>query len=295
VSPSFRVVAVVSEPEYILRRFVGWYLAQGAAGVTLYFDNPDDPALPSLSAIPKVDAIPCTRAFWQELGEDPDTRFTARQNSALTHGYRHASEDWVLIVDADELAWREAGLAPLLAAQAPDTLSLMIQPAEFALNGGDGVTFRLPISRAAVNAVYGELSDIFRKRRGLIGHSTGKSFHRGGHSDLRLRQHWAVTEDGAAVPYAVAGPSEGAYLLHYLSPDYASWRAKLEWRLASSGYHAGIHALVDALRQDSTDPETAYLRLFDTMHRLDDALCDRLRAAGGLLELPAGFAPPVPV
>lgn len=291
--PSFRVVAVVKEPEHILRRFVGWYLAQGAAGITLYFDDPADPSLSTFAALPKVDAVACTPAFWQGIGENPETRFTARQNSALTHGYRQAGEDWVLVVDADELAWREDGLAALLEKQPAEVRSLMVPPAEYVLASGNGASFRLPISRRAVNDIYGDLADIFRKRLGLIGHSTGKAFHRTGQADIRLRQHWAVTPDGEPVPYAIGGRDEGAYLLHYLSPDYASWRAKLEWRLASSGYHAGIHALVDALRSEEADPEAAYHRLFDTMHRLDDDLRDRLRAAGGLLELPAGFAPPV--
>lgn len=294
MSPSFRVVAVVKEPEHILRRFVGWYLAQGAAGITLFFDDPDDPSLPALAALPKVDAIACTPAFWDSIGEHPETRFTARQNSALTHGYRQAGEDWVLVVDADELAWREDGLAPLLEKQPPGVRSLMVPPAEYALSDGGDVTFRLPISRRAVNDIYGDLADIFRKRLGLIGHSTGKAFHRTGQTDIRLRQHWAVGPDGEPVPYAIGGRDDGAYLLHYLSTDYESWRAKLDWRLASSGYHAGIHALVDSLRQNEKDEETAYRRLFDTMHRLDAALCDRLRAVGGLLELPAGFAPPRP-
>lgn len=294
MSPSFCVVSVVNEPEHILRRFVGWYLAQGAARVVLYFDDPAHPALPVLAALPRVETVPCTPDFWESLGDSPDTRFTARQNSALTHGYHRATEDWVLVVDADELVWREAGIADLLAAQPADTRSLMITPAEYALTGGDGATFRLPISRRTVNEVYGDHADIFRKRLGLIGHATGKAAHRAGQTDIRLRQHWAVMPDGAAVPYSIAGPAEGAYLLHYLSPDYQSWRAKLDWRLASSGYHAGIHAMVETLRQQEADPEAAYRRLFDVMHRLDPPLVDRLRAAGGLLELPSGFAPPSP-
>lgn len=292
--PSFRVVAVVKEPEHILRRFVGWYLAQGASRITLYFDDPSDPSLPLLSGLPKVDAVACTPDFWRGIGEDPETRFTARQNSALTHGYHQDGADWVLVVDADELLWREGGLPDLLAAQPDGTRSLMVPPAEYALSEGEGATFRLPIPRRVVNEIYGDLADIFRRRLGLIGHAIGKAVHRAGQPDIRLRQHWAVEADGATVPYATATAADGAYLLHYLSPDYASWRAKLDWRLSSSGYHVGIHALVEKLRTEESDPEAAYLRLFDTMHRLDRPLHDRLRAAGGLLELPAGFAPPLP-
>jgi len=294
VSLSFRVVAVVKEPENILRRFVDWYLAQGAAGITLFFDDPYDPSLSIFSALPKVNAIACTPAFWDSIGENPRTRFTARQNSALTHGYIQAREDWILVVDADELAWHEEGLIPLLEKQPIEVRSLMIPPAEFVLTDGDFATFRLPISRHAVNDIYGDLADIFRKRRGLIGHSTGKAFHRTGQTDIRLRQHWAVAWDGEPVPFAVAGRDDGAYLLHYLSPDFESWRAKLDWRLSSSGYHAGIHTLVDRLRQNENDEETAYRRLFVTMHWLDPELCERLRAVGGLLELQASFGPPPP-
>lgn len=289
---TFRVAAVVKEPVAILSRFVDWYLAAGAAGITLYFDDPDDPAIGPCCTDPRVTALRCTPEFWAGIGQDPDTRFTLRQNAAITDAYRQTTEDWMLVVDADELVHLASGsIASLLDAQAPDTRSLMVLPAEFVHAPGDAAAFRLPIGRGIVNRVYGAEAELFRKRHGLIGHSTGKAFHRSGQPGIWLRQHWAVDAAGEAVPFASAGPDQGAYLLHYLAPDYPQWRAKMEWRLASSGFHAGVRVLIDAIMAGAADREAGFAALYDRMHRIDVAMAGRLRDVGGLLELPAGFAP----
>lgn len=292
---TFRVAAIVKEPAPIIDRFLGWYLAAGAAGITLFFDDPQDPAIAACCTDPRVTAVPCTQDYWRSIGQDPDSRFTLRQNAAITDAYRKTTEDWLLVVDADELVHlAQGGIAALLAAQGPDTRSLMIEPAEFVHAPDVAAAFRLPIGRGIVNRIYGGNADLFRKRHGLIGHSTGKAFHRSGQSGIWLRQHWAVDASGEAVPFASAGREQGAYLLHYLAPDYAQWRAKMEWRLASSGFHAGVRALIDAIMSGAADREAGFVALYDRMHRLDAPLAAKLRDAGGLLDLPAPFAPVAP-
>jgi hypothetical protein len=288
----FRVAAVVKEPVAILRRFTGWYLAAGAAKVVLYFDDPDDPAIPAVTDDPRIEAIRCTPDFWRGIGQEPDARFTLRQNAAITAAYGATGEDWLLVVDADELVHLAQGtIAGLLAAQGPEVRSLMVEPAEFVHATGAGAAFRLPIGRGIVNRIYGAEADLFRKRHGLIGHSTGKAFHRSGQKGIWLRQHWAVDAAGEAVPFASAGRDQGAYLLHYLAPDYPQWRAKMEWRLASSGFHAGVRALIDTIMEQAKDREAGFAALYDRMHRIDAATAERLRVVGGLLDLPADFAP----
>jgi hypothetical protein len=289
---TFRVAAVVKEPAPLIDRFVGWYLAAGAAGITLYFDDPADPAIAACCTDPRVTAVPCTPDFWRGIGQEPDARFTLRQNAAITAAYGQAHEDWLLVVDADELVHLAHGtIAGLLAAQGPEVRSLMVEPAEFVHAPGGGAAFRLPIGRGIVNRVYGDEAELFRKRHGLIGHSTGKAFHRSGQTGIWLRQHWAVDAAGEAVPFASAGRDQGAYLLHYLAPDYPQWRAKMEWRLASSGFHGGVRALIDAIMAQAKDREAGFAALYDRMHRIDAAMADRLRGVGGLLDLPAEFAP----
>lgn len=289
---TFRVAAVVKEPVAILRRFTDWYLAAGAARVVLYFDDPDDPAIASVTGDPRIEAIRCTPDFWRGIGQEADARFTLRQNAAITAAYAETDEDWLLVVDADELVHVTQGTIPdLLAAQGPDVSSLMVEPAEFVHAPVAGAAFRLPIGRKFVNRLYGAEADLFRKRHGLIGHSTGKAFHRSGQKDIWLRQHWAVDKAGEVVPYASVGRDQGAYLLHYLAPDFAAWRAKMEWRMASTGFHGGVRELIEAIDAKGGDREAGLAALYDRMHRIDAEMAGKLRAVGAFLELPAEFAP----
>lgn len=289
---TFRVAAIVREPAHILSRFVAWHLTAGASGITLFFDDPDDPAIRACGADPRVTAVPCTPAFWAGIGVDPAERFTLRQNAAITSAYHATAEDWLLVIDADELAYlRDGRFADLLAAQPADIRSIRIEPAEYVHATGGGASFRLPITKQAVNRIYGAESDLFRKRRGLVGHMAGKSFHRTGQTDIRLRQHWAVDASEEPVPAAQIGRAEGAYLLHYLAPDFALWREKIEWRLSASGFPGAARQRIEAILGAEADRETAFASLYDRLHRIDDALAAELRAEGGLLELSPEFGP----
>lgn len=294
---TFRVVAIVREPAHILSRFVAWYLAAGATGITLFFDDPADPAIPVVSADPRVMAIPCTPDLWAMLGRSADEPFTKRQNAACTRAYHATKEDWLLVVDADELVHlREGTLPDLLADQPADVRSLRIEPAEYVHGPDDaaGASFRLPIGKRAVNDIYGEDSGIFRKRLGLVGHSAGKSFHRTGQTGIRLRQHWAVEGEEDVVPARMIGRGEGAFLLHYFSPDYAIWRGKIEWRISASGFNAEARDRIETILAATEDREAAFRALYTKMHHIDAARADALRAAGGLLELAPAYGPPPP-
>ena len=294
---TFRVVAIVREPVHILSRFVAWYLEAGATGITLFFDDPADPAIAACCTDPRVMAIPCTPDLWALLGRTPDEPFTKRQNAVYTRAYHVTQEDWVLFVDADELVYlRDGRIADLLAAQPADVRSLRIETAEHVHGpeGDAGASFRLTIGKRAVNDIYGEDSGMFRKRFGLVGHSAGKSFHRTGQTGLRMRQHWAVEGAEEQVPARMIGRDDGAFLLHYFSPDYAVWRGKIEWRISASGFNIEARERIEAILAQGADRESAIRSLYDRMHRIDAERATKLRAAGGLLELSAAYGPPRP-
>lgn len=294
---TLRVVAIVREPVHILSRFVTWYLGAGATGITLFFDDPADPAIPVVTADPRVMAIPCTPELWAMLGRAPDDPFTKRQNTAYSRAYSATKEDWVLIVDADELVYLRDGTLPdLLADQPADVRSLRIEPAEYVHGPDDaaGASFRLTIGKRAVNDIYGEDSGIFRKRFGLVGHSAGKSFHRTGQTGLRMRQHWAVEGGEDPVPARMIGRGDGAFLLHYFAPDYDIWRGKIEWRISASGFNAEARDRIEAILAAGHDREAAIRDLYNRMHRIDAARADALRTAGGLLDLAPAFGPAQP-
>jgi hypothetical protein len=291
MADGFVVAAIVNEPAAVLDRFVGWYLGQGADRIELFFDDPLHPDIARFAALPRVTVTPCTAAFWASLGLSAEARFTRRQNAVLTQAYHALTEGWLLNVDADELMYAQGtSLAAWLAAQT-EPQTLRVASAEQVLTEGPAQLFRLQIAKPEVNAIYGAEADLFRRRYGLIGHADGKSFHRAGRRDLRLRQHWAEDASGAPVEGKRLFARDGIHLLHYMAPDYAGWRRKLEWRLGAHGFPDPIKERLRAC-QASADPEAGFRALFDLLHAPGPDQIAALDAVGGILRLPADFAKP---
>ncbi|SPF77739.1 glycosyltransferase family 2 protein [Pseudoprimorskyibacter insulae] len=261
------VAAILKEDIATTLRFAAWYLEQGADRIQLFLDDPEDPSIPILQSHPKIDIVPCTDAFWASLRLTRDVRFTKRQNTALTWAYRRAAPGgWLFNVDADELVYFERGTLADLAAQAgPDVPSVRILPAEVVQAPGDALHFRLPMKRWQRLKVYGEGGNVLVRRSGLVGHNVGKSLIRTGLGPLTLRQHWAQTDDGQQIDAQELGPRDGAYLLHMYDRGYASWRAKLDWRLASSGFRPPVVDKIAALRA-GPDPEAGIRALYESAH-----------------------------
>lgn len=280
------VAAIVREPAEVIRRFLDWYLAQGAERILLFLDDPADPLLEELRATPRVEPVPCTPDFWAGLGLSPERRFTRRQNATLTAAYRALKEGWLLNVDADELMrFNGCTLGEAVRRFPDDAVCVRVATAEQVHLADGGEAFRLPIPRDVVSCVYGDSAQLFRPRAGLLGHADGKAFHRAGQKGIRLRQHWAEDETGNQVDSLRLGDAEGAHLLHFAAPDYAAWRAKLDWRLSSANLAAGVREMLIDLRDSHPDPEVAYAALWERLFRLTPDQEAALDAAGGLLRL----------
>ncbi len=282
----WRVAAILNEGLADTMRFAAWYLAEGAHSVLLFFDNPRDPAIGILGDHPRIECVPCTPDFWESIGIRPDARFVKRQNAALTHAYRNTEEPWFLNVDADEfLHVQGRSIGALLGEQDASVEAVRVETAEAV--GAPSRTraqFRLPMARDAARRVYGENAHLFGPRRmGLIGHPQGKSATRTGIRGAQVRQHW-VERRREIVNERQVGRAEGCYLLHMIGLDYATWRAKLDWRSASRGFTVPLtERIAQAMRSD--DPETSLRALHGAMHVMDDAALDRLAAEGAHLEL----------
>lgn len=289
-TPSFTVATIAKEPLAVVERFVSWHLGQGAARIILFFDDPNDTAIDALKGEPRLDLRPCTPALWAAVGTNPGARFTRRQRAAMTSAYLEAETDWVLILDADERMWvRDGTLTALLAAQADDVLSVRVLSAETVWLEDGTSALRLPIPRAAVNDIYGEDADLFRKRSGLIGHPEGKSVHRTGLRDVRIKLHWAEHLDGKPLPGPVLGPQDRAHLVHDVAPGYDRWRAKLDWRAGAHGFAGPLKTRLTEVAA-SPNPETAYKTLYKRLHHITAAEAKALTAAGGLLREGPGIS-----
>lgn len=306
MSPKWRVGAILNESVSDTLRFAAWYLEAGASGLTLLFDDPDDPAQDVLSTVPEITCVPCTPGFWADLGLAPDTRFTKRQNVALSWVYRSLPDGWLLNVDADEFLHVLNGtVAAFLAGMPEDIEAVRVETAEIVAAPADvpGCVYRLPMERDVARRVYGDSAALFGPRRkGLIGHPQGKSFVRCGLAGVSLRQHWAQRADGSEIAEKYVPVREGAALLHHIGLDYAVWRSKLDWRLVSSGFTVPLTGRIRAI-QDGPDAEDRLRALHADLHGLDADRLERLRDEGVSLELPidldtiaarrfgAGYAP----
>lgn len=282
---SFVVAAIVNEPSDVLDRFVAWYQTQGAQEIWLYFDNPEHPDLAEIAKRDRVKVTRCTADFWLSLGVEPDARFTRRQNLAMTHAYHQLDAGWLLNVDADELVYAPGTTLAQWLSQKTASQTIRIRTAEYVLAPGDAQHFRLPIERKIVNDIYGSDSELFRRRLGLIGHADGKSFHRSGMSNVRLRQHWATDENGDMLVGELLTAQDGIYVLHYMAPNYEQWRAKLNWRQKSGSFPDPIKEKLRQIQSLPGDHEPQYRALFDLLHGTNIEQMDQLRQAGGLLTL----------
>lgn len=287
------VVTICREPLAVTLRFLSWHRALGADEIHLYLDDPNDPVLPLVANTDWVKVTRCDDAFWQSLGLTPETEFARRQVAALTFGYRAVTDGWVAILDADELFhFSGQSFHDVLAPQPTGVRAVRVPTAEHVESGPDVedglVHFRLPMSKAAASTVYGAAARLFRPTEGLIGHRVGKSLTRAGLKIRRMRPHWAAMGKERDITDRFLGPDEGAFLLHMIQSDYAGWRAKLAWRLNSSGglFHRVKAELQGVLALPESEVEGALATLFATLYCMDRATLQGLAAERRHLALP---------
>lgn len=274
----FAVATIARESPEVMRRFISWYLAMGAAEVKVYFDNPADPMIAEVSGIDKVTAVPCTREFWAERGTTPDYVFVKRQNIAMSHAYAHTAAPWLFICDADELLYfRRGELKALLARQRKRVRSMIFRTAErVGVPGREDETWlRLPMGPKLVARVFGaELGAAMARRNGFIGHPNGKSILRTGQKGLIIRQHFAQLKGGVRIIDKIIGWKQGAVLLHLMNVSYADWRRKLAVRIHGSSIPRSVGVLLQA-RLDAGDEaalEDMYRRIFTIPAEMFDEL-----------------------
>lgn len=288
MTATWRVGAILNESLADTLRFAAWYLEAGADGLTLMFDNPQDPAIGVLETHPCITCIPCTPEFWEELGLTQDTRFPKRQNFALSYIYRSTSEDWLLNVDADEFVYVGVdGIAGLLSAQGVETESIRIETAEIVepTVAQDALTFRLPMERDVARRVYADDAQLFGPRRkGLVGHPQGKSATRTGIRGVSLRQHWPQRHNGEPMVERMIGRQDDAYLLHFIGLDYAAWHGKLAWRAGSRGFTVPLTQRIEAAMA-SGNADAELQELHARLHKASPEVLARLKTEGARLDL----------
>ncbi|MDB5659238.1 MAG: hypothetical protein JWS10_1853 [Cypionkella sp.] len=195
MKPSWAVVTTADEPAALVATFAAHHLAQGAAAVHVFLDQPDPEAEAMLAHLPACEVTVCDASYWaaSKKRKRPEVH-TARQIYNAQQVYAKTEAEWVLHCDADEFLLD--GLAARKAlAEAPDAAMYMrLLVAERAYpDGVVGADIFAGVFRYALRdysqtgpQVYGEMADFFHF--GLTGHKAGKAFVRTG-AALKMGLH----------------------------------------------------------------------------------------------------------
>ena len=239
--------------------FVSYHLRAGVDRMYLFFDDPDDEALPILQDHARLTCVSCDQAHWANLGVEDISSVQRRQKANATHAFcraRGKGIDWISHVDSDELlhfpnsaneyfstvsSEVDVVFFPVLEA-VPQQFEYRRSFQEISLFkyfpqvGGDISQYGMrPLDRAQ----YWIHSQLWKRKkqvatalgcehsqivgRYLPGHMVGKSATRTTASVEEISNHRPVPRSGEKLTTSVA--TEAA-VLHYDCRGFPQWKAK---------------------------------------------------------------------
>ncbi|HSF64970.1 MAG TPA: glycosyltransferase family 2 protein [Paracoccaceae bacterium] len=231
----------VKAPADQVLAFVAHHLALGAARIWLHFDEPDDPAMAAVADLPGVESVACDDAYWHALMGRRPGKHQNRQSRNMQRVYALGALPWVAHIDVDEFLWPARPVADVLAGVPEDAPLIRMAPHE-ALHDpalpDDIFTarhFRAALKgdgRAADRAlVFADYAGLLPE--GVLSHSAGKCFFRGGLRGMEPRLHGAFRW-GERV--RVDGFTPDIALLHFHAQDPVAWKDRLAFRIARGAY-----------------------------------------------------------
>lgn len=298
MKPTWAVVATVDEPAALVATFAAHYLAQGAAQVHVFLDQPDAEAQAMLAKLPGCEVTVCDAAYWaaSEKLKRPALH-TARQIHNARQVYARTKADWLLHCDADEYVRDGAALTAALADAPAVAMYMRLLVAERAYPeaanpqtavGGDifsGV-FRhaLPDYDQTGPAVYGDMTEFFHF--GLTGHKAGKALVRTG-AGMQMALHAPYGKP----PHRVIQTTR---LLHFDGLTRLHFSLKLLRRAheppnSASNRHGMARSTQFLSLRESVGDATLREALVSVLKTLDQNQITQLRQMGCLDE--AGFDP----
>lgn len=264
--PTWATVATLKEPVERVKAFVAQHVYLGASEIWLYFDDPEDPAIPVVEKVPQVRVVRCTPEHKAAHSNKAGTH-EGRQKANANHAYARTGADWMIHLDADEMVQADRPVAALLAEAQGDVIRLApfeaLHYAKAALNGRPSHYFRgalpdTPQGRRAAEAAYGRFAGTLAA--GMLSHAAGKFLVRTGLPDMRLSIHAPFRGDRRAA----AVDATEARLLHFHGDDYDHWRSHLERRLSGGAYIAKF-------QKDKQGPENLFHTLVTLQRRRGEA------------------------
>ena len=271
---------------------VQWYLHQGADRLVLYFDNPQDAAIPLLADMPRITCVPCTPAFWKKQGAPLTLSLAERRDLVLERAYEGVADGWFLGVEADELALLDGRtLAEEAFAQPGDIRAFRLPSAERLETPGltDTVHFRIAMPRPVQAAVYGALACVMYPRAGMMSPVTGRTVLRAGLDARPRADHWLDRTAGGVICDRLVTPQEGGFILQYLPEGYESWLGKLPLWMSAPSFRDPIREVLMPILEGPT-PETDLRALFAEAYVFDEARLAALDQGDARFEMDAGYA-----
>ncbi len=303
---SFCVMALTDDRLDVIKKFVAYYLDQGADRISLYFDNPDSKLIKKFNHLDRVECHRCTEDFLKGLRRYLDHAGPA-QNSIATFAYNNLQEDWLVRVDIDEYMHFPGRKIEDVLAQQPKSTEVFRPPVAEMLNTkkkNGALYFRKKMNAETVRNIYGDELDLaMQAQQGLAGHVESKVAIRKGLKNTvvmehepfqmswfernykqfqqqwirRKRYHEVQTEDG--------------YLLHLNNEPFEIWSSKIVWRSElksispqmSRGFLS--YFLNIASSKKSMTVEKALKQLYSRIFDFDQSRLNALKKAGALLEL----------
>jgi FkbM family methyltransferase len=237
---TWATVTTLREPPERVKAFVAQHVFLGALEIWLYFDDPEDPAIALVEAVPQVRVIRCTEAHKAQHSNKAGTH-EGRQKANANHAYGLTAADWLIHLDADEMVQADGPVSALLKGVQGDVLRLApyeaLSYAKAGQNGRPDHYFHgaLPADRkgrVAAESIYGRFHKAIPQ--GLLSHTAGKHFVRTGLAGMEMKIHGPM-RDGLR---ASAVETDAARLLHFHGASWEHWRAHLDRRLSSGAYIA---------------------------------------------------------
>lgn len=254
----FSVVSIIREEPEIIRYFLDYHFALGAAKIFVFFDGPEGDAIGPALERRYGDRLAFRTMAMDDYPEEPDhrpiRRFETRQDHIHKLAQAASPTDWLITLDADEFLILRDPLAAMLAAVPKSVASVNIPVAEAVWGPDDtfgaafGCTylrapFRRPfrghvragyprfLRRHLARWVYGADGWMFEEN--VAGHSSGRHFFRRSAAFDYIGPHDARRGGTTLTRRArrVLGRRATAQIAHFDAISFDRWVEKFRRRI----------------------------------------------------------------
>lgn len=227
--------------------FINYHLNCGIDHMYLFFDNPDDVALPILANYPKLTCTPCTDQHWKKVGCEANSRIEIRQTLNADYAFdlcRKSEFDWIAHIDVDELVYSgQKSIKNILASTDTKISYLSMPPLEAipsSLNCKNPYkeikNFKVLIRDKHQLESLPRKNEVLYLGEYLRGHLSGKSFTRISDNIKSLNIHKPTSHNPVLLNES---SHKDCFILHYDCYNFENWLKKWNRRYDGSAKFHG--------------------------------------------------------